>query len=96
MRTYPVDIDDDGRVIVVVEPEAGRSEYLLRRLDEGLEQGITLVVAKAVLGLLDIGVRPSEIVRAGVDFGALSRGGVGRWAHGAHVDGQRPAAPGSG
>ena len=60
VRTYPVDIDDDGRVIVVVEPEAGRSEYLLRRLDEGLEQGITLVVAKAVLGLLDIGVRPER------------------------------------
>ena len=97
VRTYPVDIDDDGRVIVVVEPEAGRSEYLLRRLDEGLEQGITLVVAKAVLGLLDIGVRPAEIVRAGVDFGLRYReAGVGRWAHGAHVDGQRPAAPGSG
>ena len=73
VRAYPVEIDDDGRVTVVVEPEADRSEHLLHRLDEGLEQGITLVIAKAVLGLLDIGVRPSDIVRAGVDFGTRYR-----------------------
>ena len=34
-------------------PEPDRTGYLLRRLEEGLEQGITLVIAKAVLGLLD-------------------------------------------
>jgi len=73
VRAYPVDIEEDGRVIVVVEPEGDRTEHLLRRLDDGLEQGITLVVAKAVLGLLDIGVHPSEIVRAGVDFGTRYR-----------------------
>ena len=73
VRAYPVEIDEDGRVIVVVEPEGDRTEYLLRRLDEGLEQGITLVIAKAVLGLLDIAVDPSEIVRAGVDFGTRYR-----------------------
>ena len=58
VRAYPVDIDEDGRVIVVVEPEGDRTEYLLRRLDDGLEQGITLVVAKAVLGLLDTRCAP--------------------------------------
>ncbi len=58
---------------VVVEPEGDRTGYLLRRLDEGLEQGITLVIAKAVLGLLDNGVHPSDIVRAGVDFGTRYR-----------------------
>ncbi len=73
VRAYPVEIDEDDRVIVVVEPEGDRTEYLLRRLEEGLEQGITLVIAKAVLGLLDTAVGPSEIMRAGVDFGTRYR-----------------------
>ena len=72
VRAYPVEIDD-GQVTVVVEPEPDRTGHLLHRLDEGLEQGITLVMAKAVLGLLDDGVAPSDIVRAGVDFGTRYR-----------------------
>src|ERR1019366_5270782 len=55
------------------EPRADRVENLRGRLDEGLEQGITLVVAKAVLGLLDAGVPAAEIVRAGVEFGLRNR-----------------------
>src|SRR5580704_6661138 len=72
VRSYPVEIDD-GQVIVVVEPEPDRTRYLQRRLEEGLEQGITLVTAKAVLGLLDAGVDATEIARAGVDFGVRYR-----------------------
>jgi nitrite reductase/ring-hydroxylating ferredoxin subunit len=72
VRAYPVEIAD-GRVTVVIEPERDRTGYLLHRLDEGLEQGITLVMAKAVLGLLDNAVAPSDIVRAGVDFGTRYR-----------------------
>ena len=44
-----------------------------RRLDEGLEQGISLVIAKSVLGLLELGVTPEEIVRRGVAFGTRYR-----------------------
>ncbi|MGH8991243.1 MAG: Rieske (2Fe-2S) protein, partial [Acidimicrobiia bacterium] len=69
VRSYPVEIDADGRVTVVVEPDTGRRTHLQHRLEEGLEQGVTLVMAKAVLGLLDAGVAPAEIVRTGVDFG---------------------------
>src|SRR5688572_29635717 len=72
VRSYRVDIEDD-RVTVLVEPEGDRTRYLLHRLDEGLEQGITLVIAKAVLGLLDNDVTSSDIVRAGVDFGTRYR-----------------------
>ena len=72
VRAYPVEVHD-GRITVVVEPEPDRTAYLLRRLEEGLEQGITLVTAKAVLGLLDAGVLPSEVVRAGVAFGTRYR-----------------------
>jgi nitrite reductase/ring-hydroxylating ferredoxin subunit len=72
VRSYPVEIDD-GRVTVVVEADPDRTAHLLHRLEEGLEQGITLVMAKAVLGLLDSGVPAHEIVRAGVDFGTRYR-----------------------
>ena len=45
----------------------------MRRLEEGLEQGLTLVIAKAVLRLLDRRATASDIVRAGVDFGTRYR-----------------------
>jgi nitrite reductase/ring-hydroxylating ferredoxin subunit len=72
VRAYPVDIDD-GRVTVVVEPDPDPTGYLQHRLEEGLEQGITLVIAKAVLGLVETGVPASDIVRAGVAFGTRYR-----------------------
>jgi nitrite reductase/ring-hydroxylating ferredoxin subunit len=72
VRAYPVEIDD-GRVTVVVEPAPDRLRHLHRRLEDGLEQGITLVLAKAVLGLLDGGTDPSAVVRTGVDFGTRYR-----------------------
>jgi nitrite reductase/ring-hydroxylating ferredoxin subunit len=72
VRAYPVEIVDD-RVVVVVTPEPDRRGHLQARLEEGLEQGITLVTAKAVLGLLDAGVPPQEIVRTGVRFGTRYR-----------------------
>ena len=58
---------------MIVEAELDRTGYVMHRLDEGLEQGITLVIAKAVLGLLVTDVPPSDIVRAGVDFGTRYR-----------------------
>ncbi len=73
VRPYPVEIDD-GKVVVLVDPAPDRRAHLRSRLAEGLEQGITLVTAKAVLGLLDAGVAPAEIVRVGVEFGSRNRG----------------------
>jgi nitrite reductase/ring-hydroxylating ferredoxin subunit len=72
VRAYPVEVDGD-RVVVVVDPEPDRTGYLQRRLLEGLEQGVTLVMAKAVLGLCDVGVAATEIVRTGVEFGTRYR-----------------------
>ncbi len=82
VRSYPVEIDGDD-VIVVVAPEPDRRSHLQERLEEGLEQGITLVMAKAVLGLLEAGVGPEEIVRTGVDFGTRYR--EGGWGAGLTV-----------
>ena len=73
VRAYPVEVVD-GRVVVVVEPDGAAAEHHRRRLAEGLEQGLTLVVAKAVLGLLDAGVAPAEVVAIGVDYGTTYRG----------------------
>jgi nitrite reductase/ring-hydroxylating ferredoxin subunit len=77
VRAYPVSIDD-GRVVVVVEEagEAARAAVVAhqrRRLEEGLEQGLTLVTAKATLALLDAGVAAEEVVREGVEFGTTYR-----------------------
>ena len=58
-------------------PTPTRSGTSRRRLREGLEEDITLVVAKSVLGLLDAGVEPGEIVRTGVEFGARTATPVG-------------------
>jgi hypothetical protein len=72
VRAYPVEVDD-GRVTVIVRAEPDRAGHLIHRLEEGLEQGVTLVTAKAVLGLLDSDVRVNDIVRTGVDFGTRNR-----------------------
>jgi nitrite reductase/ring-hydroxylating ferredoxin subunit len=75
VRAYPVEFDGSD-VVVVVEPPGDRVAHLRRRLDEGLEQGLTLVTAKAVLGLFEL-MGPDEarsaIVAAGVDFGTRYR-----------------------
>ena len=71
-RAFPVEVDD-GDVWVVAEPADGRVDSHRRRLAEGLEGGLTLVTAKAVLGLLEVGVPAAEIVRTGVEFGTGNR-----------------------
>ena len=77
VRAYPVDLAGDRVVVVVDDPdEAARAamvEHYGRRLEEGLEQGLTLVTAKATLALLDAGVPAEEIVRRGVAFGTTYR-----------------------
>lgn len=81
VRAYPVDVKD-GRVVVLVDDgpaggsgtaATGAVEQQRRRLAEGLEQGLTLVTAKATLALLEAGVPVTDIVRAGVDFGTTYR-----------------------
>ncbi len=64
----------DGDVFVGARADADPIGHLQARLRNGLEESITLVVAKSVLGLLDAGVPAADIVRTGVDFGATYRG----------------------
>jgi len=71
-RGFEAEVHDGD---VWVRPRAAEDPvaHLQTRLREGLEEGITLVIAKSVLGLLDAGASPAEIVRTGVDFGTTYR-----------------------
>ncbi len=71
-RGFLVTIDGDD---VLVEPRRGDDPvaHLFQRLDDGLELGLSLVLAKSVLGLLEAGVTPDEIVRRGIAFGTRYR-----------------------
>jgi nitrite reductase/ring-hydroxylating ferredoxin subunit len=71
-RGFEVDLRGDD-VFVRPRVHADPVGHLQARLRNGLEDDISLVVAKSVLGLLDAGVAPSEIVRTGVEFGARYR-----------------------
>jgi len=73
-RSFPVTVVDGDVFLVVDAPApAGQVDLLRRRLREGLEQGLTLVTAKSVLGLLEAGTDAAEIVRVGVEFGTANR-----------------------
>lgn len=71
-RAFDVTIEGDD-VLVAARPDGDRQAHLRKRLQDGLEDGLTLVTAKSVLGLLGLGVAPGEIVRAGIDFGTTYR-----------------------
>jgi nitrite reductase/ring-hydroxylating ferredoxin subunit len=71
-RGFDVDIRDDD-VFVQPRVHADPVGHLQARLRNGLEDDISLVVAKSVLGLLDAGVPAAEIVRTGVEFGVRYR-----------------------
>ncbi len=80
--TFDLWADDAAALDVAIEGDEVRVaprrtsdevERLERRLVEGLEEGLTLVVAKAVHGLLARGTSPSRIVEIGLRFAAANR-----------------------
>ena len=81
-RAFDVEIVDDD-VWVSARVISDGAEHLHQRLREGLEDGTSLVIAKAVLGLVDAGVEPAELVRTGLEFGARNR--AGGWGAGLTV-----------
>ena len=72
-RGFDVRLRGDD-VFVSARVHADPVAHLQSRLRNGLEDDISLVIAKSVLGLLDAGVPASEIVRTGMEFGARYRG----------------------
>lgn len=69
---YDVEIRD-GDVFVMHRPDPDAKRRLRTRLEDSLEDQITLVTAKSVLGLLDLDEPVAEIVAVGAQFGAKNR-----------------------
>lgn len=73
--TYSVQVQEGG-IWVDPTPRGDRTrENLRRRLREGLEQNLSLVIAKAVVGLIEAGEPEADIARIGVEFGTTHRRG---------------------
>ena len=73
VRVYPVEVRDGA---VWVDLHAGGEDWRARwkrRLEDGLEQNLSLVMVKAVLALLEAGVPAREILEIGGRFGARNR-----------------------
>jgi nitrite reductase/ring-hydroxylating ferredoxin subunit len=72
VRAFPVEIRD-GDVWVDVAAHTDARVHHRRRLMEGLERDIPLVLGKSVIALLDSGEDPAGPFRLGLDFGAKYR-----------------------
>lgn len=70
--SFPVEIRD-GEVWVNLASPIDPQAYQRQRLQDGLEQSISLVIAKAVIALLDTGADPAEPFQIGLEFGARYR-----------------------
>ena len=73
VRVYPTEVRDGGIWVDLHGGAGDRRERWMRRLDDGLEQNLSLVIVKAVVALLDAGVPPRDILVAGGRFGARYR-----------------------
>lgn len=72
VRCYPVEVRD-GDIWLDVGPRPDRRKHQQRRLSEGLEHNLPLVVAKTVIALVEGGEQLSEPISIGLRFGARNR-----------------------
>jgi len=74
VRVFPVDVRD-GDVYVETTPRVDLVAHRKKRLRDGLERSISLVIAKAAIALDG----DDDVLRAGIEFGVERRGtGWGR------------------
>jgi nitrite reductase/ring-hydroxylating ferredoxin subunit len=74
LRRFRVEVRGDD-VLVDVTPIEGIVEHQRKRLHDGLERNIPLVLAKATLALLQADSAGVETFRDGLEFGVARRGG---------------------
>jgi len=74
VHTFPVEVRD-GDVYVDPDPEreTAPADRWRERLEHGLEESLTLVIDKAIIGLDDAGVEPAVPLIAGTTFGTQYR-----------------------
>ena len=77
--TYPVEVHGD-EIYVDLQAQADIVTHQQKRLEDGLERNISLVIAKGVIHLLNNKVSPVEPFRTGLDFGVRYR--MGGWGQG--------------
>lgn len=71
-RSYPVELRD-GEVWVNPRAERDEKAYQQKRLTDGLEQNISLVLAKSCISLIEHGADPADILRVTGVFGSTQR-----------------------
>lgn len=72
VRSYPVEIRDE-RVFLDLRPRSDQPAHQRERLRDGLEQDINLVIAKAVIALVDTEGDPVQPFEIGLLFGSQYR-----------------------
>jgi nitrite reductase/ring-hydroxylating ferredoxin subunit len=73
LRRFPVRVEGDD-VLVDLSPPEDPVGHQHKRLEDGLERNIPLVLAKATIALLEADPTGTNLFRDGVDFGVLRRG----------------------
>ncbi len=68
VRSFPVEIRE-GAVWVDLTPQVDAKLHYQQRLQDGLEQGISLVIAKSAIALQSLGISPTETFQVGLAFG---------------------------
>src|SRR5215212_8216032 len=68
LRRFPVEVDGDA-VLVDLSPREDATAHQRKRLRDGLERDIPLVLAKATIALLEADPSGADIVTTGLDFG---------------------------
>src|SRR5712691_4928360 len=74
LRRFPVELDGDD-VLVDLSPPDDPVAHQRKRLRDGLERDIPLVLAKATIALLEAEPSGVDVFSAGLDFGVARRGG---------------------
>src|SRR5438874_3462318 len=74
LRRFSVALEGDD-VFVDLRPRADAVAHQRKRLRDGLERDIPLVLAKATIALLEADPSGTDVFRAGLDFGVARRGG---------------------
>src|ERR671936_340903 len=74
LRRFPVEVRGDD-VLVDLSPREDPVEHQRKRLHDGLERDIPLVLAKATIALMEADATGGDVFRAALDFGVERRGG---------------------